>query len=945
MDPERWERIKSIYHDALELPAEQRSSFLDRECDGDAGIRREIESLIAANDQAGDFIVSTALKDAARIMASDNPDSFIDRTIGNYRIVAHLGSGGMGDVFRARDLRLGRDVAIKTIPPEFSRDEERLRRFEIEARAAASLNHPNISTLYSVEKDDGMNFITMEYVEGQPLREMIPPGGLHLDTFLRWFTQIADGLTHAHERGVIHRDIKPANILINNQGVPKILDFGLARVNIPGPEHTPGSETLSLTTEGVVLGTPAYMSPEQAEGKEVDQRSDIFSFGILMYEALTARKPFQGDSFAALMSSILKEEPVSVTEIRNGIPMMLVRLIKRCLSKSRQHRYQTMREVRTVLDEIKADYDANPADISYSSLFRNFRASRGKKRFLVPAIAFGLLTLIAGWYFISRYLPDEPLPISVVIRPPAGIQPFLTESRISPDGRTIAFSAISNDTRQLWLQSIDEFEARPLQGTDGARDPFFSPDSTWLAYFLENGALKKIPLAGGTPLTIAEAGQVIGAADWGEKDEIVFSAREGLALVSATTGRTRQLTKLDESNGHRAHRYPRFLPDGDRVMFTVVRDAENLAAVVDLSEGRIRLLEDLGAASYAQYLESGHVIFARGKELLVAPFDVDGLRLKDAPTPVMGGMFFMANLQVSDNGTLVYLPDTLMNNNSLVWVDRAGQARPALPQNANFRSPKISHDGKRYAVAVGDDIWVYEIETGRGLRLTFDGENMSPVWSPDDKMIAYGSNSGGNWTLNLVPADHSDAPRVIATRDQRILPYAWHSRDSVLAVVYSVKSENTDIGLVSTTDKDLQPIFNAGYIEDVPDFSPDGTWLAYFSNETGRVEVYATSYPDRSQRMPVSREGGMYPRWSRDGREIFFRRGARLYTVPVTSGTKLTVGTPRVLFEGRYLTGFDVTSDGSRFLMVRNESGTLPNDVHLIVNWASRIESLIGKGK
>ncbi|QQS47564.1 MAG: serine/threonine-protein kinase [Acidobacteriota bacterium] len=943
MTPDKWEQVKEIYHDALELEPAERKSFLDRACLGDSEMRREVESLIAANDKAGDFIVSNALKDAAKIMVADEPRIFIGRDLGNYRIVSHLGSGGMGDVYLARDLKLGREVAIKTIPPAYAQDEERLKRLENEARAAASLNHPNIATIYSVEVLEGRLFITMEHVDGQPMRELIGPGGLHLEVFLNWFTALADALMHAHEKGVIHRDIKPSNILITHDGVPKILDFGLARINPSDVDTLNAVRTLSLTSEGVILGTPAYMSPEQAEGKEIDHRSDIFSFGVLMYEALTGRKPFLGESYAALLSSILREEPVSVSDLKPGVPAMLVRLIKRCLSKSRQHRYQTMREVRTVLEEIQAEYRANPVEISYSSLFRNFRAPAGRRKFLLPAIAVGILAGVAGWVGLGGYFSNESPPISFVIKPPAGVQSYLTEARISPDGRKIAFPGVHQDVRRVYLRAIDEFEARPVPGTEGGREPFFSPDSQWLAFFLEDGSLRKVPLSGGRSLTISAPFQTYGAADWGEGDVILFSGNGGLYSILSGSGTVRQVTTLDKTRGDRAHRFPRILPGGEMAMLTIVTERHNLAAVVTLADGSIRVLDELGAASYVQYLDSGHVLFTRDKDLLVAPLDLGKFKLKAKPIPVMSGMYFMANLQVSGNGTLAYLPDTLMDNNSLVWVDRSGQTSPVLAQNGNFRSPAISNDGRRFAVVLKDDIWVYEFESSRGLRLTYDGINYSPIWSPDDKMIAYGSNRGGVWSVNTVASDHSDAPQTLSTRDQRILPYAWNPRDSVLTVAYLVFASNTDVGLLAPAEKNVKPFVTSGFIEDTPGFSPNGQWLVFFSNETGTVEVYVVSYPGGGERIPVSRGGGMFPRWSPNGKEIFYRRGSRFYTVPVTATDSFVAGTPRVLFEGRYLTGFDVAADGSRFLMVKNESGTLPNEIHVTVNWASRLESMIAE--
>jgi Tol biopolymer transport system component/predicted Ser/Thr protein kinase len=945
MTPERWEQIGRLYHAALELKSDQRAAFLDQACAGDQALRREVESLIAADEQAGDFIAAPALKDAAGLVTVEETALLKEQSLGHYQILSPLGSGGMGEVYLAKDSRLGREVALKTLPPVFASDANRLQRFQTEAKAAATLNHPNIATIYSVEEINGRHFITMEYVAGQPLDGLLPKAGLALEAFLEWFLPLADALAHAHEKGIIHRDIKPGNIMVTPHGVPKILDFGLARIDRTVAEITGESQTPRLTQEGQVLGTPAYMSPEQAEGKPVDHRSDIFSFGVVMYEALTGQRPFKGNSYASIVSELLKEEPPAVSELKPRTPFLLARLIQQCLRKDCRHRYQTMREVRTLLAEAQAEAEAGMV------IAPSGAAVAGKPVIVSRPLLIGLMivaALLAGLAIWSLLLSGQPeaKPITrFALSPPPGQQSSLSEAQLSPDGKHLVFASRRGGLTQLFLRPLDQFEARPIPGTDDARRPFFSPDGEWIGFFTGEDKLRKVPVAGGAPLTICDGCETAFETHWGVDDTIIVADTKGLYRIAAGGGKPERLTSVDEAKGEKTHRAPQLLPGGRGALFTVETTKGSRLAALSLATRQWRELAEAGEAAYGQYLATGHVVFARSKQLLAAPFDPAQLVITGPAVTVLDGVFAPSpNFRVAGNGTLVYLPDTAMQNNALVWVDRQGQATPLLENRANYRSPRLSPDGRRVAVQVDSEIWIYEVETGRGLRLTFEGDNQSPIWTPDGQRVVFASNRNGVWHLYQRAADLSSEAEKLISSEYRHLPYSWHPAGQLLALAAIYSTSNSDVLMWSAQNNKTAAFVSSPFIEDTPRFSPDGRWLAYFSIESGKVEVYVQPHPGPGGKVPISRGGGMFPVWSRDGRELFYRQGSRLYAVTVKTAPGFTAGAPRALFEGRYLTSYDVAPDGQRFVMVRNEQGSLPSQVYVVLNWTEELKRLMPAG-
>jgi Tol biopolymer transport system component/predicted Ser/Thr protein kinase len=944
MTPERYKQVGDIYRAALDLDPGERAAFVERECAGDDALRSEVESLLEYQDQAERFIETPAIDLMARGFSVARPLLSAGERLSRYRIVSELGAGGMGEVYLAQDTQLGRQVALKVLPAAFTQNPDRLKRFQIEARAAGALNHPNIAIVHSVEEHEGQYFITMEYIEGRPLGESIPAQGMSLDTFFDLFIPLAEALTHAHEKGIIHRDIKPSNILVTSEGVPKILDFGLARIQKNDTDSGKDPRTRSLTRFGEVMGTPAYMSPEQAEGHRVDQRSDIFSFGVVMYEALTGQRPFKGESYASIISNLLKEEPRSIAEIRPQSPYLLSRLIAQSLAKDRRNRYQTMREVRTILKEARAE-------VKKGVWVRAGRRRMSRKSSQLQGwLLLGWIILAAGTvgltiWGLSRIMRTTTKPIArFAVTPPQGQQRNLTEAQISPDGKYLVFASRRGERSQLFLRPLDQFEARPMAGTEGAARPFFSPDSQWIGFFQSDNKLKKVRVSGGAPLTICEECRTEFESYWGEDDTIIASDSTGLYRIPAGGGTLQRLTTVDETGGEKSHRAPQLLPGAKSVLFTINTAKGPRPALLTLETGRWRHLVEDGEASMSQFVRTGHLVFARSNQLMAAPFNLDGQEVTGPARTVLDGLFSSQNFRIADNGTLIYLPDTTMAENSLVWVDRLGQAAQILTNRANYRSPRLSPDGKRVAVQVESDIWIYEIGSGRGIRLTFEGENQSPLWTPDGKGIVYSSRRNNTWFIYRSALDKGSEPEQLLQSEYRHVPYSWHPSGEALALVAIYSSNNSDVVMLSAEGNRISPFLTSPFIEDTPRFSPDGCWVSYFSMESGRAEVYVQPYPGPGEKIPVSRGGGMFPIWTAKGREIVYRQGGKLNSIPVKTAPDFTAGTPKTLFEGRFLTGYDIAPGGEKFLMVANEQGTWPAQIHVVLNWTDELRRLVPSG-
>jgi len=882
--------------------------------------------------------------------------------LGSYEIIAPVGAGGMGEVYKAKDTRLDRTVAIKVLPSHLA-DNARLRdRFEREARAVSSLNHPHICTLYDIGSQDGVDFLVLEYLEGETLADRLKKGALPFDQALRTGIEVADALDKAHRQGVVHRDLKPGNIMLTKSGA-KLLDFGLAK--LAGAEGGSVESALptqqkSLTAEGSILGTLQYMAPEQLEGKEADARTDIFAFGTVLYEMVTGRRAFQGKSQASLIGAILKDDPQPMSELQSMSPPALDRVVKKCLAKDPEDRWQGAHDL---MDELKwiAEGGGTALKAETSAVRRSIPG--GLSVLLAVLLLGAVLASVAVWS-VMRPGPAAPLPVTrFAIHLPPGDE-FVRVGgglAISPDGQNFVYLARrGSGTPQLYVRPMRQLEATPLPGTEGALDAFFSPDGQWIGFWA-GGKLKKVPLTGGPPSILCDVG-ILQGASWGPDDTIFFS--QGFAVasellrVSASGGTPEPVTVLDPGEEGQGQRWPEILPGGKAVLYTVWRSSFDDAsiAVQSLETGGRRILVEGG--TFPRYVPTGHIVFARGStlagSLLAVPFDLERLEITGSPVPVLEDVGTAGQFSLSRDGSLIYASGTVLSNNLLVWVDRQGVERSVTEILRAYRDPRLSPDGRRLAVTIldakGEDVWVLDLGRGTLTRLTFgEGRSTRPLWSPDGERILFGSNrvEGTNNIFSQF-ADGSGTAEQLTTG-------AWRVPTSVSSdgrtIVFRQNSDmGRDIGMVRLEgERKLEMLLQTSFEEHTGMLSPDDRWLAYVSNESGREEIYLTPFPGPGGKWQISTEGGTEPLWSRDGRELFYRSGEKMMAVAISTEPELTPGKPTLLFEGRYQTGlvgaspgsnYDVARDG-RFVMIRAEEGSGPTQINVVLNWFEELKRLV----
>ena len=834
MTPERWKEINKVFQSALDLDASDRKEYLEKACADDESLRGQVETLLAANDDAGTFIGGNAARDAAHLL-EDSPDLTLSgENLEHYEILSVLGSGGMGKVYLAKDSKLNRSIAIKTLPDSFASRKEHVKRFQTEAKAAATLNHPNVATVYSVEETgEPRYFITMEYVEGRDLNELITPGGIDLRTFLNWFVPLADALSHAHRKGVIHRDIKPSNIMITKSGNPKILDFGLARIDRPSENE---ASTLSLTKTGQVLGTPAYMAPEQAEGKASDNRTDIFSLGVLMYEAITGEKPFKGDNYASIISDLLTKQPTSIAELRPDVPALVSRLIMKCLEKNPQNRYQSMDEVRVILSEVSS------AMGSGASLNHGVVSKSSERDWKVPLIAAAGVLLIAATAWLSYLAFFTTNSNNTVgrfnLQFHDGDLFNLTDARLLPNGKSVVFAAIENEKRVLKLRHLNSYESSLIRGTEGANDPFISPDGKWIGYLWGRKGIRKVPIEGGAPVTICSECRPVAGVNWGKAGNIVFSEKGGLSMVSSDGGAVSRVTELNEEQGERSHYEPRFLPNGKDFVFTVGANNSKKIAAYSSSEKTWSYIEGIDEGTYPSFA-AGRIFFTRDEHVFSGKFDPSSLKLTGELKQVIEGIFsFYPRISIAENGTLVYMPSMPQNDSSLVWVDMKGNEEQALPDKKNFNGPRLSPNGESVTLTIDGDVWVREFGSTRGVRLSNDGNASYPMWTPDGQSIVFTVENDDSWKIYRKKADGSGATEEIYTSDVQIRPNSIHPTENIVALAYFPSRTRGNIGVVDMSTGKLTAVVENKFTNDMPRFSPDGKWIAYFSVESGKTQIF-----------------------------------------------------------------------------------------------------------
>ena len=860
--------------------------------------------------------------------------------LGNYEILSAIGAGGMGEVYRARDTKLGREVAIKVLPEELSKDPDRLSRFEREAKLLASLNHPAVATLYGFEE----GYLVMELVEGETLAERIGRGPVSVDEALPLFMQIAEGLEAAHEKGIIHRDLKPANIKVTPEGQVKILDFGLAKAFAPPESEVDDSSQSPTLTKGTalgaIMGTAAYMSPEQAKGHAVDKRTDVWAFGCCLYESLTAQRPFPGDNVAETLARVIEREP-DWSALPPGIPSGITRLLRRCVRKKRRDRLRDIGDARLEL----TDTESSTAQLGPDRTVR-----RRWPWAILTGVALGVGVLLGLWWTT----PPSLARIALVLPPEQELTwseaDAVNPIALSPDGRLLVYVAVErgSGTNRLYLRPIDQFVGQPIEGTEGARAPSFSPDGRWIGFFA-NETLQKVSVSGGFPVKICDTSVIFPSASWGPDDTIVFSHMTlGLYKVSADGGTPELLTVPDAAKAEVRHYAPQILPGGRDVLFTIASDEGFRAAILSLASNEWRTVLD--NAESARYVQAGYLVYGQSGALLAVPFDLGGLETRGSPFPLLERVSHRrlgaAHFAVSDTGTLAYPPaDAGVSRRTLVWVDRRGQATSIVDQPAPYGSPRVSPDGRQIAVNFDGDIWVYDAELGTGRRLTTDGYNLAPVWNPDGDRITFSAvraDPAAFFDLHSVPADRSTGPELVLAREERQFPSSW-TRDGKVLAFFETTQAGEDIGILEGGT--ANEFLTGPYVDRAPMFSPDGRWLAYVSDETGEEEVYVTRYPGPAGSRVISVNGGSVPVWSRDGRELFYIEGDLLKVVPIESTEPaLKTGTPRTLFEVRYPpnrggAGYDVAPDGQRFVMLQLPEAT-SSHINVVFNWFEELHRL-----
>ena len=903
-------------------------------------------------------------------------------SVGPYKILSAIGAGGMGEVYRAQHIRLGREVAVKVLPESMADSPDRRGRFEREARVLASLNHPNIATLHGLEECGDHTLLEMELVPGETLAERLRRGPLSILDTVPIFKQVAEALEAAHEQGIIHRDLKPANVKITPEGRVKVLDFGLAKaLETEGRlSDSPQSSTFATRThDGVVFGTAAYMSPEQVRGRALDRRTDIWSFGCMLYEALTGRTPFEAETMSDTLAAVLKEDPD--WRALPAAPVGVARLVRRCLNKDPRARLHDIGDARLELEEALNESAALVVPVPGAG---RWRVSR---RNAVAGLA-GLVLAAAGIaaaYVYGRSTTVPPTQSRFVVPLPAnytldsGPGPSLV---VSPDGSRIVFAGLQRGGgTQLFVRALDTFEPTPIPNTHGASAPFFSPDGRWVGFYA-NGALHRISIDGGAPLKIADA-PAVWSAVWGQDQRIVFAtavAPNGLRRVSADGGEPEELTLPNPDQGELQHAFPQILPGGDRILFSVLTKTGWEPALLTLSsEPQWKVLRrGTPAHSPAHYASSGHILYTQATGGLVAvPFDVSRGELGSA-IPLLqridmlhGGPAFA----VSDTGTLVYLPARAeLPQRSLVIVERDGRSTTVPGTKGAYAHPRVARDGSRLAVAIeseaGADVWVYDVQRGTRTRLTGGGFNGFPLWNPDGSEVTFqAAASPGRFSLFSRPlSGGGDAEPLLAEAPTGTsgtlaagmasllpgtvprpgsanphVPMSWSADGKHLAFDERKPGAQRDVWVL-TRGGDPAPFVLTAFDEWSPAFSPNGQWLAYVSNESGRNEIYVQPYPGPGGKWAISNEGGTEPVWSPDGRELFYRRGDQVIAVAVQDGPEFTVGTSRVLFEGPYevvegARNYDIMPDGKRFVMVRSDMGDVPERFHVVSNWFQELQA------
>ena len=901
----------------------------------------------------------------------------IGSSIGHYRIVFKIGAGGMGEVYKAHDSRLDREVAIKVLPSEMSSDEDRLRRFEQEAKATSALNHPNILTVYDIGEHEGSPFIVAELLEGEELRERLDEGPIPLRKVTEYAQQIVSGLSAAHEKGIVHRDLKPENLFITKDDRVKILDFGLAKLREPDT-NIHGSEDATrraLTNPGVVMGTVGYMSPEQVRGHAVDHRSDIFSFGVILYEMLSGSKAFHGDSVVETMNAILKEDVPEFEDEDRKIPPSFEKLMRRCLEKKPEQRFYSAHDLGFALEALSA-----PTSSSGTSLTTTVKAlvdepsSKSSSFFAslawAAAAVFLVTTVLMSALYLRRLEPQSPI-MRFSLAPPEKTN-FTEASAISPNGQQLAFVGMNGSgATSLWVRPLSSVDARQLTGTEGAAFPFWSPDSRSLGFFA-GGKLRKVEAGGGPIQTLADASGDPRGGIWAADGTIIFSpgTLSPLLRISASGGLATPFTVLDTEKGQASHRWPSLMADGRHfIYFGRGNQPEQQGLYVASIDSPVSkfIIQASVMGSYVETEGKGFLLFVRDSTLMAQPFDASKLKLSGEAAPLVPGLRIFpgetgptayASFSAA-GGRLLYRTGDLQITR-LTWFDRSGKSLGAITDPGDYHEPALSLDGKKLLFGRGgsgsgdelaaSDIFLLDTTRGNTTRLTFDPSSQSSsLFSPDESRVAYTSINSNQTAIYTRASNGSGGEDVIVSGTALSFPDSW-SRDGKY-ILYE-----TNAGSKTKLDLWILPMFGDGtpfpylqsdFVESHAQFSPDGRWIAYSSDESGRAEVYIQSFPIGSGKWQVSTAGGDQAQWRRDGKELFYISSDRsLMALAIGAGASLDVGRPESLFQTTVpVTGLSddrnnyvPTQDGQRFVVnsLVNAENTQP--LTLVLNWAADLK-------
>ena len=930
MERERWENLVRLHSAALEHEESQRSAFLREACAGDEDLRRELESLLACEKKGEGFLETPALEAAAKELAGEETALAPGTHLGPYEILAPIGAGGMGEVYRAHDPRLKRDVAIKVLPAGMALDRAHIVRFEREARAASALNHPNIVSVYDLGLEGRTYWIATELVVGEPLKNLIERGPLPVRKTIEIAAQISSGLAAAHAAGVVHRDLKPGNIMVTREGRVKILDFGLAK-------HRTGADGVpeDLTHTGTVMGTAAYMSPEQVRGEAVDHRSDIFSLGLILHEMLSGKRTFTGESSVHVMHAILTQD---APELPAGVPAGLARIVAHCLEKEAGARFQSAADIGFDLGSM-AGAERTATGSALQSAHR-LEKEKTAARLLAGALVVVTL-LLAALAFV--YFRQKPGPLQVV-----RMSVLLPEKSravslaVSPNSREIAMVLVKEGRQQIWVRPLDALEPTALAGTDGALDPFWSPDSRYIGFFAD-AKLKKIEHSGGPVETLCDALGTYGGT-WNRNGEILIAGLSQVQKIPASGGTLSDLPNHAAVGGM----YPVFLPDGRHYLAARGRSGLPEAGVwvIPMNGPAIRrILPDLAKTDIVEPAPGstlGQVLFTRNGTLMALPFDMKRLEPAGDPAPIVQSIVSQWLAASSPEGVLAYVSGQ-HKKGQYVWRDRQGKILGTVPDAGSVVA--ISPDGKRLVGDRSDDTWVFPPGRGAGTRLMFGPGNSNPIWSPDGRYIAHSMNGG----IGRTPANGAGTSDVVYRAKGLLFPKSWSPDGRYIIYAQVVPGTPAELFAVDVEHESKPiPIAATPANEDQGQFSPDGHWVAYTSNESGVSEIYVVPFPPSPSggKWLVSRGGGVQSRWRRDGKELFYiSPDSKLMAVEVQTRPEFQSGAPQALFMTDLIdtgirTGpvsWDVGPDG-RFLFITESS--IDASVTVVLNWRAGMKSL-----